>query len=75
MIKVEILEAFGPFCGMGGYYFIRGSAVHTRSVKKAVELAQRAFRLSSRRDTNNPGVPILYSLTITRNGKEIFYTC
>ncbi len=73
MIKVEILEAFGPFCGMGKFYSIRASAVHTRSVKKAVELAQKAFRLASRRDTNEPGVPILYSLTITKNGKEIFY--
>lgn len=73
MIKVEIMEAFGPFCGSGNFYSIHATANHARSVKKAVELAKKAFNLACRRDTNPPGVPILYTFTITKNGKEIFY--
>lgn len=72
MIKVEIMEAFGPFCGSGKFYSIHASAIHAKSVKKAVELAKKAFNLACRRDTNPPGVPILYTFTITKNGKEIF---
>lgn len=74
MIKVEIVEAFGPMCGHGGWYQITGTATHARSFKKAVELAKRNFRLNVRRCDKPAGVPVYYSATITRNGVEVFYS-
>lgn len=73
MIKVTITEAFGPFCGMGNFYSISASGISTRSVKRAVDAAQKAFRLASKRDTNPPGVPILYEFAIYKDGKEIYH--
>lgn len=72
MIKVEMMEVFGPMCGVGKYYSISGSAIHSRSVKKAVVLAREAFKLACKRDDNLPGVPVLFSFTIVRDGKVIF---
>lgn len=67
MIVVEIVDHYGPFGGHGGYGTERRTGVHTRSIKRAVELAKRAPRIGS----IGGGVPILGEFRITVDGKVI----
>jgi Mg-chelatase subunit ChlD len=62
MFTCTVFEAFGPFCGMGGYGQNTATVMH-RSPKRAVELAQRKVR---RMPDVGGGVPILSGLKLTK---------
>ncbi len=65
MYRVKILEAFGPFCGMGGFGTMVGIGM-SKSVKKAITLAKANFK-----GTEGGGVPIHYEFTIHKDNKLI----
>lgn len=61
-----IVDLYGPFCGMGGYYSFQAVGM-ARSPKKAIELANKHLR-KLRKDHSekvfqgnaDEGVPVLY---------------
>lgn len=73
MIKVEVTETCGPFCGQGGYGTQVGVGLHKRSVAKAVQLAKEAFALHGRRHSGHfgGGVPVLKTFKIWKDGKLV----
>lgn len=60
MYKVYIMEAFGPFCGRGGYATCIGMAM-----SKSPHVAYRLAQSKVNQQDQGGGVPILRTATMT----------
>lgn len=80
MFIATIVEHEGSGYPNHEYCSYRGRAVHKRSAKKAMLMAQRALRHSyraggSRKDPMWTGVPILSEMKLTYNGRVLLSKC
>ena len=78
MFRAQSFEAFGPFCGRGGYGTIIGVG-WGKSPRQAISESIRRMREDENRKADENGivaggVPIIDEIEVTKNGKPFLIT-